>query len=169
VLAALDRLRPPLRPKSIASRWTTGSNHCHCHRQHLFLLPGDRLEGRDMQQRSLDCLRRCDRGWRRPWLAVAAGGAAMASSAGGDKKGATMVRKHFCHSRTPWGQKLHQFCQGYGIPPCVRYAVASRKILIPLSRERYCLIKGGGVWARGGGGGHGQKISPPSVHGPLVF
>ena len=40
-----------------------------------------------MQPRSLDCLRCCDGGWRRPWLAVAAGGAAMASSAGGDKKG----------------------------------------------------------------------------------
>ncbi len=57
------------------------------HRQHLSLLPGDRSEGRDMQQRSLDCLRRCNGGWRQPWLAVvAAGGAAMASSAGGDKK-----------------------------------------------------------------------------------
>jgi len=56
-------------------------------RQHLSLLPGDRSEGRDMQRRSLDCLRRCNGGWRRPWLAVAAGGAAMASSAGGDKKG----------------------------------------------------------------------------------
>ena len=40
-----------------------------------------------MQQRSLDCLRCCDDGWRRPWLAMVAGGAAMASCAGGDKKG----------------------------------------------------------------------------------
>ena len=44
-----------------------------------------------MQQRSLDCLRCCDGGWQQRWLAVAAGDAAgdaaMASSAGGDKKG----------------------------------------------------------------------------------
>ena len=72
------------RSESIALRWTLGSN-LRC-RQHLSLLPGDRSEGRDMQQRSLGCLRRCDGGWRQPWLAVVAGGAAMASSAGGDKK-----------------------------------------------------------------------------------
>ena len=32
-----------------------------------------------MQQRPLDCLRRCDGGLRRGWLAAVAGGAAMAS------------------------------------------------------------------------------------------
>jgi hypothetical protein len=47
--AALDRLRPPLQPKTIASRWTTGSNRCCC--QPLPLLPGRRSEGRSMQQR----------------------------------------------------------------------------------------------------------------------
>jgi hypothetical protein len=78
-----------------------------------------------------------------------------------------MVHKRFCHSRTPRGQKLRQFCRRYGIAPRVRYDVASRKILIPLSRELYCLIKGEGGGE--GGKGHGRKCSPPSVSGLLVF
>jgi hypothetical protein len=47
--AALDRLRPPLQPKTIASSWTTGSNRCCC--QPLPLLPGRRSEGRSVRQR----------------------------------------------------------------------------------------------------------------------
>ena len=76
-----------LRARRIIKCWIIFGRHCSRCRQHLSLLPGDRSEGRDMQQRSLDCLRCCNGGWRRPWLAVAAGGAAMASSAGGNKNG----------------------------------------------------------------------------------
>jgi hypothetical protein len=47
--AALDRLRPPLQPKTIALRWTTGSNCC-CP-QPLPFLPGRRSEGRSVRQR----------------------------------------------------------------------------------------------------------------------
>ena len=61
----------------------------------------------------------------------------------------------FCHARTPWGQKFHQFRRRYGIAPRVRFAVASRKILIPRGGE--------------GGKGHGRKCSPPSVHVRLFF
>ena len=34
--------------------------------------------GRGPRRQALDCLRRCDGGWRQRWLAVAVGGAAMA-------------------------------------------------------------------------------------------
>ena len=47
--AALDRLRPPLQQKTIALRWTTGSNCC-CP-QPLPFLPGRRSEGRSVLQR----------------------------------------------------------------------------------------------------------------------
>jgi len=43
------------------------------------------------------------------------------------KMGGCTVRKRFCHSRTPGGQKLSKFCRRYRIAPHVRYAVASRK------------------------------------------
>ena len=49
--------------------------------------PRQKIRGQKRVAEALDCLRRCDGGWRQRWLAVAAGGAAMASSAGGDKKG----------------------------------------------------------------------------------
>jgi hypothetical protein len=49
--------------------------------------PRQKIRGQKHVAEALDCLNRCDGGWRRRWLAVAAGGAAMASSAGGDKKG----------------------------------------------------------------------------------
>jgi len=48
VAAALDRLRPPLQPKTIALRWMTESNCC-C-RKPLPLLPGRRSEGRSVRQ-----------------------------------------------------------------------------------------------------------------------
>jgi hypothetical protein len=98
--AALDCLWLPLQPKLIASRWTTGSNRCR--RQHLPLLPGDRSEGRDMQQRSLDCVRWWDGGLRRRWLDVAAGRAAMASSAGGDKKGGQLRFRRVFPEQNRW-------------------------------------------------------------------
>ncbi len=47
--AALDRLWPPLQPKMITLRWTTGSNCC-CP-QPLPFLPGRRSEGRSVRQR----------------------------------------------------------------------------------------------------------------------
>ena len=67
-----------------------------------------------------------------------------------------MVRKRFCHSQSPGAQKLCQFGRRYHITHHVRYAVASKKILIPLSREWYCLIKG-----RGGGGEVMVESAPP--------
>ena len=102
--------------------------------QHLSLLPGDRLEGRDMQQRSLDCLHCCDGGWRRPWLAVAAGGMAMALSAGGDKKGGQLqsVSVFVTHDHRG-GKHYTNFANAMASTrACI---IALRKILIPLSRE----------------------------------
>ena len=56
-----------------------------------------------------------------------------------------------------WGLKKthhhHLLVKNSTISPRVRYAVALRKILIPLSREWYILIKGGGK-------GHGRKALP---------
>jgi hypothetical protein len=48
--------------------------------------PWQKIRGQKRAAEAINCLRR-DGGWRRRWLAVAAVGAAMASSAGGDKKG----------------------------------------------------------------------------------
>ena len=141
---ALDCLWPPLQPKTIASRWTTGSNRC-C-RQPLPLLPGRRSEGRSVRQRpsivSVAAMvaggndglpwRRAGRQWLRLPVAIKKGG-----------------NYSFCHSPTPRGKKLRQFCRRYGIAPRVRYAVASRKITIPLLREldywTKWEVRGGGV------------------------
>jgi hypothetical protein len=40
--------------------------------------PRQKIRGQKRAAEALDCLRRCDGGWRRRWLAVAVGGAAMA-------------------------------------------------------------------------------------------
>jgi len=50
----------------------------------------------------LDCLRHYDGGWWRPWLAVAAGGAAMASSAGGDIKGGQLQSRSIFPEQNCW-------------------------------------------------------------------
>ena len=72
------------------------------------------------------------------------------------KRGATMVRKRFCHSQSPGGQTLRQFRQRYDIDQSVRYAVALRKILIPLS-------KGMILFAQGKGGGGGKRSWPKAL------
>jgi len=43
--------------------------------------PRQKIRGQKRAAEALDCLCRCDGGWRRRWLAVAVGGAAMASLA----------------------------------------------------------------------------------------
>jgi len=43
--------------------------------------PWQKIRGQKRAAEALDCLHCCDGGWRRRWLAVAVGGAAMASSA----------------------------------------------------------------------------------------
>ncbi len=43
--------------------------------------PRQKIREQKRAAEALDCLRRCDGGWRRRWLAVAVGGVAMASSA----------------------------------------------------------------------------------------
>jgi len=43
--------------------------------------PQQKIRGQKGAAEALDCLRRCDGGWRLRWLAVAVGGAAMVSSA----------------------------------------------------------------------------------------
>jgi hypothetical protein len=144
--------------------------------------PRQKIRGQKRAAEALDCLRRCDGGWRRRWLAVAAGGVAMALSAGGDKKGGQLWSiSVFVTHELHGGKNYTNFRQRYGIAPRVRYAVASRKILIPLSRalcrsvekNTDSLVKGmilfdQGGGGRGGGKGHGRKCSPPSVPGPLV-
>ena len=55
----------------------------------------------------------------------------------------------FRHTRTWRGQNLFQFCQRYGIPPHVRYAVASRKNTGSLVMGVILLDEGRGK--RGGG------------------
>ena len=51
----------------------------------------------------------------------------------------------FCHSRTPWGQKLRLFRRRYGIAPHVRYAVVLRK-------NTHSLVKGMILFDQGGEG-----------------
>ncbi len=148
--AALDCLWLPLQLKTITSRWRTGSNHC-C-RKPLHLLPGRRSEGRSMRQRPLIfsiavMVAGGDDGlpWRQAgqqWRFAAHFDCYLICS---------MVCEFFGHLQTTGGQKLCQFCQRYRMAPHVRYAVASRKILIPLWRECHCVLK----W---GGGGRGKKV-----------
>jgi hypothetical protein len=66
---------PPLQPKTIASRQTMGSKCCCYPRPPL--LPGIRLEGRDMQWKSLDCLHCSDDSWWQQWLVAAVARATM--------------------------------------------------------------------------------------------
>jgi hypothetical protein len=159
VATALDRLWPPLQLKTIASRWTTGSNSC-CH-QPLPLLP------RSVWQRpsivSVAAMvaggndglpgRRAGRLWLRLPVAI--------------KRGATTVHKRFCHSLTPRGLNLNQFRRRYGIAPNMRYAVASRKNTDSLVKGIRLLDEGGGK--SGWGIRCSDEMVLPSVRPPLFF
>jgi len=83
---------------------------------------------------------------------VAAGGAAMASSAGCDKKGGTIFREIGRPALLrEGGSHHHQFHQHYRITPRVPYAVALRHILIPLFRM--AIVPPGVVGEQGWGNG----------------
>jgi len=91
-------LSPPPRPL----RWIVFARHCHCSRRRsrqggqrgrivVIVSPSPSTPAEDQRSKACgrgpNCLRCCDGSWRQRWLAMAAGGAAMASSASGDKKG----------------------------------------------------------------------------------
>ena len=148
----LDRLRLPLQPKTIASKWTRGSNCC-CRKP----LPSSPAEDQMAET--------CGRGPRlspllRWWLAVT-----MACL--GDGRGGNGVSPLILIVMTRENRSVSVFRQ-----KIQSLAGLSRRDVTTVGnilKHDVTIVEKAG----GGGGeeekGYGRKRSPPSVRGPLVF